>query len=348
MKTAILGRGWITNHGCEESIVFDAILREAAPPISEIANPFNERIHHVTLVAKENYAEAEGFRRVRRSSMITLLALTAAQRAIAQSCIPWTPEIAARTTLLFASSDGGVVYTRRFYSDVVKSGAGGASPLLFPETVYNAPASHLCAFFGIEGEAMTLVGDAAVSATALQTAAEILESGAADYCLVVGAEELDWILCEAYSTWQQTMDSHTQRTTGAIFAEGAAALLLGRDGPFVCETFEGKTSEKRLAFKNITDSTGITITQIVSSANGTALDAIERAWIEKNYSGIPVHAPKKTLGEALAAGTLQQVVFAQLLMEQNALKPGAGILVSMMGFTGGAGAVILTPSKPQG
>ena len=70
-----------------------------------------------------------------------------------------TPEIAARTAVVFAITDGGVLYTRKFYEQIVKQGANSASPLLFPETVYNAPASHLAAQLGIDGASYTLVGD---------------------------------------------------------------------------------------------------------------------------------------------------------------------------------------------
>ena len=51
------------------------------------------------------------------------------------------PESLGRCALIFAVSDGGVIYTRKFYDQVVREGAG--SPLLFPETVYNAPGSHI-------------------------------------------------------------------------------------------------------------------------------------------------------------------------------------------------------------
>ena len=34
-----------------------------------------------------------------------------------------------RVALVFAISNGGVIYTRRFYADIVKSGAQSASPL---------------------------------------------------------------------------------------------------------------------------------------------------------------------------------------------------------------------------
>ena len=69
---------------------------------------------------------------------------------------------AARLAVIFAVASGSVVYTRRFYEQVTKQGAKAASPMLFPETVYNAPASHLAALLGIDGATYTLVGDNSV------------------------------------------------------------------------------------------------------------------------------------------------------------------------------------------
>ena len=64
--------------------------------------------------------------------------------------------------MVFAICSGGVNYTRRFYHEIVTQGANGASPLLFPETVYNAAASHLAALLGLNGQSYTLVGDSSV------------------------------------------------------------------------------------------------------------------------------------------------------------------------------------------
>ncbi|MEO6054443.1 MAG: beta-ketoacyl synthase N-terminal-like domain-containing protein [Chthoniobacterales bacterium] len=358
MNMEILGKGWVTNHGCGLNTVSEAVLRGKSPQLSEMINPFNERVHHVALIAKEDYAEAENFRRVRRSSTITLLALTAAMRAVQESGIEWNADIARRTALIFVSSDGGVIYTRRFYSEIVKSGASGASPLLFPETVYNAPASHLCAYFGIDGDAITLVGDTAVGCSAMHHASELLEMGLADYCMVVAAEEMDWILCEAYSVWKQTRDSRKEfksKKQGAIFAEGAAALLLGKSTSLpCCKTHPGSVfSNPREAAQQLDTiyaalTSGVKVKAIVSSANGTEMDAIESTCLKKRFSGVPVHRIKETLGEALAAGTLQQTIFAaQLLQEDKSLQPNEGILVSTLGFNGQAGAVLLTPPRPR-
>jgi hypothetical protein len=57
-----------------------------------------------------------------------------------------------------------------------------------------------------------------------------------DRCVVVGAEECDWILCEAYHQW---------RLARTPLAEGAAAVVLTRTGPAVVTTDPGQTFFKR-------------------------------------------------------------------------------------------------------
>ena len=76
---------------------------------------------------------------------------------------------------IFAISNGGVTYTKRFYHEIVDTGAQAASPLLFPETVFNAPASHLAAILGVTGATYTLVGDGAVGLAAIKMAEELMD-----------------------------------------------------------------------------------------------------------------------------------------------------------------------------
>src|SRR5207253_4480313 len=125
--------------------------------------------------------------------------------------------------------------TKRFYHDIVESGAQAASPLLFPETVFNAPASHLAAILGITGASYTLVGDGAVGTLALKMAEDLMIGDALDYCLVVGAEEADWLLCDAYRKWRllrsaPPVEPFQQPARGTILSEGAGAILLSSEG----------------------------------------------------------------------------------------------------------------------
>ena len=138
--------------------------------------------------------------------------------------------------MVFAICSGGVNYTRRFYHEIVTQGAHAASPLLFPETVYNAAASHLAALLGVNGQSYTLVGDSSVGLGAIHFAIELLTiQPRLDRCLVVGTEEADWLLADAFASWRMATNRDQfevyGRSGGTIFGEGAAAVLIGRTGP---------------------------------------------------------------------------------------------------------------------
>jgi hypothetical protein len=113
---------------------------------------------------------------------------------------------------------GSVLYSGRFYAEVRQAPAT-ASPLLFPETVFNAPASHLGAVLGGTGRNDTLVADQTGFLTALALAAEWLGAGRSDACLVVGAEEVDWTTAEAARLFR----------SDSVISEGATALWLKRE-----------------------------------------------------------------------------------------------------------------------
>jgi len=227
----IAGLGWVTPLGNELRAVADAIAHGAVVLPQRVANPETGREHFYLPVAAEAVGHLTRHPRLRRSSVISYFAVAAAEAALADAEVTVTPEIAARTAIVLAVSNGGVVYTRRFYEQIAKGGASSASPLLFPETVYNAPASHLAAVLGIDGATYTLVGDNSIGLSALHFGAQLIALGEADHCLVVGSEELDWILCEAYRDW---------RLTRTPLAEGAGAILLARRGPLQRSTSREK------------------------------------------------------------------------------------------------------------
>lgn len=119
---------------------------------------------------------------------------------------------------------GGVTYSRRFYEEVLRA-PEMASPLIFPETVFNAPASHLGAFLGSKAINYTLVGDEGTFLQGVALAADWLDQQRVDGCVVVGTEEVDWIVADALRLFQP----------GAIYSGGAGALYLRRDVPAAVE-----------------------------------------------------------------------------------------------------------------
>ncbi len=234
MMTSITGLGWITPLGADLDGVFAALRAGLVAETKPVPNPETGRALQCRPVPAKLVEHLARNPRLRRASSISYFAVAAAQAALADAGA--APE--ARTALVFAVSDGSVVYTRRFYDQIVKQGANAASPLLFPETVYNAPASHLAAVLGIDGASYTLVGDNTIGLAALHFAAQLLALGECDHAVVVGCEEIDWILCEAFRDWR--LDRHP-------LAEGAGAVVLAREGPLRIETTGDMTAALTIA-----------------------------------------------------------------------------------------------------
>lgn len=156
--------------------------------------------------------------RLRRTSAIARFAVAAALEALGSR----RDEIASgglRLGIIMTLLNGCVNFSQRFYGEVL-SDPTTASPLIFPETVFNAPSSHLAALLGSGGINYTLVGDTAQFVAALRLAAQWLESGQADGVLVVGAEEFDRLSGEGAVLLDR----------GLVVAEGAGALYLERSG----------------------------------------------------------------------------------------------------------------------
>ena len=233
MSIRIGGMGWVTPLGSGVPEVWERLQRGDLPEAATISSPLNSETFLCYRVPADALAQMPAHPRLRRSSAISKFAVVAGLAALADAKIAIDPASAERTALVFAISNGGVIYTKRFFHEVVESGVQAASPLLFPETVFNAPASHLAAILGITGASYTLVGDGAVGLLALKMAEDLLQNPALDRCLVVGAEEADWLLCHAFRRWRllrsaPPLQVFESKPRGTILSEGAGALLLDR------------------------------------------------------------------------------------------------------------------------
>jgi len=239
---------------------------------------------------------------------------------------------AERIALVLAVSNGAVIYTKRFYRDIVEAGARSASPLLFPETVFNAPASHLAAILGITGATYTLVGDSAAGLLAIKMAEDLMRNEAVDYCLVVGAEEVDWLLCDAYRRWRllrltPPVEPFGRIDRGMILSEGAGAILLGRDGPIIIEGihvggYYRKRVEAEQRMKRILCNLSRTkIDFVISGANGTFIDKMEASALRQVIPDAFVYTAKPALGESAGAASLWQVILGGQALRCGELPP---------------------------
>lgn len=271
--------------------------------------------------------------RLRRSSPISHFAAAAAVEAMGS-----TPQAAGdRTGVIFTLLNGCVNYSGRFYGEVLRD-PSTASPILFPETVFNAPASHLATVLGLSGPAFTLIGDSAQFIPGLEMAVQWLLDDAVDACLVIGAEEVDPLTAGALRLL----------APGAILSEGAGALLLVRDGagPSI-HSIAGPVSFRALTSRAVRLAAALELRKVmepippgallVDDANGCSrCDAAGReAW--GNWSG-PVQSPRLLLGEAPGASTALQCLAADSAVRRGGYQAA---IVSAIGADQQASGLIL-------
>ena len=262
--------------------------------------------------------------RLRRSGRISQLALAAVLDALADAGKEWTAKEADRTALIFLSTHGSLCHTIRFFETVATHGASSGSPIFFPETVYNAPSSHIAAHLGIDGMVTSLVGDSSAVGAAFCTAEEWMEAGICDQCIVVAAEEIAPLLQKAY----HSLRLGPRRFGGSPFSEAAAAVFLSPNPkgsaihphpgtvirknshlvPTLCSLFKEATGDKIPKL-------------ILTSALGTQFKMAEHAAINELWPGVTSLFPKSQLGESFTASGLGNVVIGESLTRIQGIAP---------------------------
>ena len=151
--------------------------------------------------------------RLRRTSPITHYAAAAALEAV--KSVQNSHDARPRIGIIVCLQSGCVQFSFRFFEETLQD-AATASPLLFPETVFAAPASHVAALLENTPLVCTLAGDPSSYAQGLALGIDWLLEDRADVCLVIGAEEINWLLADALWHFDHR----------AIVSAGAGALCL--------------------------------------------------------------------------------------------------------------------------
>jgi 3-oxoacyl-(acyl-carrier-protein) synthase len=331
MSLAIAGIGWVTPLGTGISTVWERLLNAEEASATTISEDFADRVYRVFRVP-ESAMKGVAHPRLRRASAISRFAAVAGLDALKSAGLKLDAQTAERVALIFAISNGGVIYTKRFYRQIVTTGAHTASPLLFPETVFNAPASHVAAILGVTGATYTLVGDGAIGIAAINMGNELMKNESLDYCLIVGTEEIDWLLCDAYRRWrllraEPPIEPYSQQSRGMILSEGAGAVLLAREGFVTIEHahpggyFFKRTDAGKILERILKDLCQPKIDFVVSGANGTFIDAAESRGLQELVPDAFVYTAKPALGESVGAGGLWQVIAATQALHSAEIPP---------------------------
>ena len=218
IELAIIGQGAVTPAGIgAEALARGETKPEMVAPLAESAQSWP-----VLRVDQKNSALIKWQKepRFRRASPISYYLVEAAAQALTNVA----PADRAQTGLIVAFSAGCLAYSRRFFEAIITQGPKSASPALFPETVFNSPISHVAAVLGLNGAAYALVSDETGWIAGLKTASVWLRQERLAQVLVLGAEEFDPVVLNAYrrARWLRRQND----SNGFIASEGAAGTLV--------------------------------------------------------------------------------------------------------------------------
>jgi 3-oxoacyl-(acyl-carrier-protein) synthase len=155
---------------------------------------------------------------------------------------------------------------------------------------------------------------------------------ALDYCLVVGTEEIDWLLCDAYRRWRllriaPPIEPFRRQKHGMILSEGAGAIVLARDGFVTIERahpggyFSRRAEAETILRRILRDLAQIEIDFVISSANGTFVDQAESQALQEVVPNAVVYTGKPALGESVGAAGLWQIIMAAQALRSKEIPP---------------------------
>ncbi len=304
----VRGCGAVSPAGWGVEPLLNALRAGETLPVQSPASPAGDRSWRVrTVPTPASRPAALAHPRLRRASAISQFAVAAAAEALQHGGFASTQGL--RLGVVTGTHTACIRYSERFFGEVLRDPAT-ASPLLFPETVVNAPASHLAAFLGGTGVSYSLIGDQTAFVQALLVATGWLLEHRVDACLVVSAEEAAWVVADAQQRFGR----------GIVGSEGAGAIVLAREAgnrPGVrleritdAHLYAGRLTRNAAAHAMRHDFPRSLPNELLVDARcGVArVDRAETAaW--QDWSG-PRLSPRVVLGEGLSAATAWQGIAA--------------------------------------
>lgn len=179
-----------------------------------------------------NFIEPRRHLNFKHMSRSGLMVCASAALALKDAHFHPSEQTLERTGIIMGTAFGGVQSMLKFNADVRAKGPSAVNPIIFPDTVSNAPAGYAAIAFGTQGMNATLSTGFSSGLRALRVAYEQVASGSLVAALAGGYDELIPDLCHYWQTSgvlsangsaSRPFDSHRN---GFYPGEGAVVLLL--------------------------------------------------------------------------------------------------------------------------
>ncbi len=247
---AVSGVGVVSGHGADLE-AHRAAYREGRCVLREVdraAGYHRENsARSASLVDASCYREVLPPMKARRMSPPSRFSMVAALAALEDAGLSRDALAADHggdvTAVVFGTSYGPSSYTERILRQILLESPQAASPMLFTESVANAPAAQVALALGCKGPNITVTQREASALVAVGQGAALIRSGRARRALVGGVEELNPLLHSILDRFGALTGSRGMartdaadpearpldlRRSGFVAAEGAAVLVLER------------------------------------------------------------------------------------------------------------------------
>jgi 3-oxoacyl-(acyl-carrier-protein) synthase len=289
--------------------------------------------------------------KIRRLDRASQFAIAASRLALADARFTVTQENSAMVGVVLGSGFCGLSSSEEFHRGQVLKGFLDLNPMLFPNTVPNAPSSYVSIELGIRGINSTLVQSFCTAEAAICFACDQIRKGKADLIVTGGVDELSEFLFRGFSELHllatdkgdgEKSCPYDKARNGLILGEGAGLLVIENQeharsrgariyGYILGYSLVGKSSKgdgsedlSRSIKMALKGKKGESIDYLSGAGNSSeVLDVLEAKGVKKTFSAehlqIPVSSIKSMTGEAIASGGMRMV--ANVLAMENGFVP---------------------------
>ena len=277
--------------------------------------------------------------KIRRLDRASQFAIAASKLALADASFSVTQENSPRVGVVLGSGFCGLSSSEEFHRGQVLKGFLDLNPMLFPNTVPNAPSSYVSIELGFQGVNSTMVQSFCTAEAAILFACDQLRKGKADLILTGGVDELSEFLFRGFSELQflakdqgygERSCPYDRMRNGLVLGEGAGLLVIENEeharsrgvkiyGYILGYSLVGRSSKgdgsedlKRTVDMTLEGRESISIDYLSGAGNSSkTLDTLEAEGIKRTfptqYLQIPVSSIKSMVGEAIASGGMRMV-----------------------------------------
>jgi len=291
--------------------------------------------------------------------LISQYAIVAAILAISDAGINLKKIDTEKIGLIFGTCNGPSYTTEKICTTLIEKGKKYVDPLLFQESVFNAPVSLISIFLGIKGPSLAIPLGPAAGGYAMATAVRYLLNYKIACVIVVSSDELSKSVHEAFSylrvvspsdNGEEGMRPFDRTRNGIVLSEGAVAMVLERstdalergariygeilgcgmasDGYDIADNNPDGSGLHR-AIKNALSQANIDAEEIdyivalapsIKKIDALEIRAIKRAFGKRAYD-IPVSSIKSCIGETLGPGALFNVTAGLFAIRDGIIPP---------------------------